>query len=57
MRRIASGMAAVLVVAAAGSVAAQKTTEVHPARAAALMSAPSGRLTERTYRSSTDGRR
>jgi len=32
MRRIASGMAAVLVMAAAGSVAAQKTTEVHPGK-------------------------
>jgi hypothetical protein len=32
MRRIASGMAAVLVVAAAGSMAAQKTTEVHPGK-------------------------
>ena len=32
MRRIASGMAAVLVLAAAGSVAAQKTTEVHPGK-------------------------
>ena len=32
MRRIASGMAAVLVIAAAGSVAAQKTTEVHPGK-------------------------
>ena len=32
MRRMAYGMAAVLVVAAAGLVAAQKTTEVHPGR-------------------------
>jgi hypothetical protein len=32
MRRIASGMAAVLVFAAAGSVAAQKTTQVHPGK-------------------------
>ena len=32
MRRIAYGMAAVLVVAAAGSLAAQKTTEVHPGK-------------------------
>ena len=32
MRRIASGMAAVLVIAAAGSVAAQKTTQVHPGK-------------------------
>ena len=32
MRRIAYGMAALLVVAAAGSVAAQKTTEVHPGK-------------------------
>ena len=32
MRRIANGMAAVLVIAAAGSVAAQKTTEVHPGK-------------------------
>jgi hypothetical protein len=32
MRRIATGMAAVLVIAAAGSVAAQKTTEVHPGK-------------------------
>jgi Protein of unknown function (DUF2911) len=32
MRRIACGMAAVLVMAAAGSVAAQKTTEVHPGK-------------------------
>ena len=32
MRRIANGMAAVLVVAAVGSAAAQKTTEVHPGK-------------------------
>ena len=32
MRRIAYGMAALLVVAAAGSVAAQKTTQVHPGK-------------------------
>ena len=32
MRRIAQGMAAVLVVAAVGSVAAQKTTQVHPGK-------------------------
>ena len=32
MRRIACGMAAVLVIAAAGSVAAQKTTQVHPGK-------------------------
>jgi hypothetical protein len=32
MRRIACGMAAALVIAAAGSVAAQKTTEVHPGK-------------------------
>ena len=32
MRRIAQGMAAVLVVAAVGSVAAQKTTPVHPGK-------------------------
>jgi len=32
MRRIAHGMAAVLVVAAVGSVAAQKTTQVHPGK-------------------------
>ena len=32
MRRIARGMAAVLVVAAVGTVAAQKTTQVHPGK-------------------------
>ena len=32
MRRIAHGMAAVLVVAAVGAAAAQKTTEVHPGK-------------------------
>lgn len=32
MRRIACGMAALLVAAAAGTVAAQKTTEVHPGK-------------------------
>ena len=32
MRRIACGMAAVLVVAAAGSLSAQKTTEIHPGK-------------------------